>query len=100
MKLKIDEKDCLKKDLKIPKGYRLIEDYELLKESRTNKELKQLGLAGWIWANTENGIRAAGFDYIVGRFYVDGNYYFDDGSGHSRRVLVKTQNQSNKKVIK
>jgi len=42
MEIKIDKKDCLLKELKVPKGYRIIEDYELLKESRTNKEIGEI----------------------------------------------------------
>lgn len=41
MKYKLTKK-CLKKNLKISKGYRLIEDWELLKLSREDNKIKQL----------------------------------------------------------
>ena len=48
MKLKTNKQNCLKKDLKIPKGYRLLEDWECLKESKTNEKLKQLLINGYV----------------------------------------------------
>ena len=50
MKLKIDKKDCKVSELKIPKGHRVIEDWELLREQRTNKELQEIFKNG-IWVN-------------------------------------------------
>ena len=50
MKLKIDKEDCLLNDLKIPEGYRVIEDWELMKELRTNKEMQKIFKRG-IWIN-------------------------------------------------
>lgn len=88
MKLKIDKKDCLSKDLKIPKGYRLLEDYELLKELRTNKELYELAKDSWIWVNTATGTIAAGFNYYNVEFLVNG-VSFIGYQGCSRGVFVK-----------
>ena len=90
MKLKIDKKDCKLKDLKIPKGYRLIEDHEVLKEIRTNKKLKRLCMNGYVWANNwKNETRAVYFDYGSGSFYVNSGIWVGDNYGASRRVLVK-----------
>ena len=50
MEIKIDEKDCLLTELKVPKGYRVIEDWELMKELRTNKKLQEIFKKG-IWIN-------------------------------------------------
>ena len=88
MKLRIDKQDTQKGQLKIPKGYRLIEDYEACKEYRTNKKLKELMLKEWIWVNTINGTRAAGLYYVGGGFLVVG---LDDLNycGRSRGVFVK-----------
>ena len=88
MKLKISKKDCKSKDLKIPKGYRLLEDYELLKELRTNKKLYELAKEGWIWVNTTKGTRAAGFNYYSNEFHVVGSSLIDI-QGCSRGVFVK-----------
>lgn len=88
MKLKIDKKDCLLKDLKIPKGYRLIKDWEVLREIRTNKKLKQLCIDGYIWTNSrDNKVWAVGFDYDDDWFHVVGDWV--GHGGFSRRVLVK-----------
>jgi len=92
MKLKIDEKNCLFKDLKIPKGYRLIEDYEVLKELRTNKELKQSLVVSWCWYNTELGVRAVRFVYDGRGFFVSCDVN-PNGSGRSRGVFVKKGDQ-------
>ena len=46
MKRKIDTNDCLLKDLKIPKGYRVIEDWELLLELRTDAKLREIAKKG------------------------------------------------------
>jgi hypothetical protein len=90
MKLKIDKKDCLLKDLKIPKGYRLIEDYEVLKELRTNKKLKQFLIDGYVWTNSYDKIRAVRFLIDLGVFHVYGdNYPVDWDGGVARRVFVK-----------
>ena len=58
METKINEKDCLLKDLEIPMGYRVIEDWELLRELRTNKELQEIFKKG-IWVNRMMGIQAS-----------------------------------------
>ena len=88
MKYKLTKK-CLRKDLKIPKGYRLIEDWELLK-LRKDKKIMNILKNEWLWCNTLNGCRAAGLDYDDDGFHVDGNdciYYI----GCSRGVLVKKE---------
>lgn len=92
MKLKINKEDCTRADLNIPKGYRLIEDYECLKESRTNKELKNLLINGYVWVNTIKGTRAAGFGYNGGVFRVDGDYDLNF-SDRSRGVFVKIRGE-------
>lgn len=89
MILKIDKKDCLKKDIKIPKGYRLIEDWECLKECRTNKKLHKLMIKWYVWANTPRGIGAVRFVDFGVVFLVDGDCRFGNLSGRSRGVFVK-----------
>ena len=88
MKIKIDKKDCFKKDLKIPRGYRLIVDWEVLKEFRTNKEMKELLINTYCWCKIDKKVGAVGFDGDGGRFRV-GDFNFDDDSGRSRGVFVK-----------
>ena len=89
MKIKIDKKDCYKKDLKIPRGYRLIVDWEVLKEFRTNKEMKELLINTYCWCKIDKKVGAVRFgDNDVG-FHVDGDEYFDYGGGLSRGVFVK-----------
>jgi hypothetical protein len=93
MKLLIDKNDVCFKDLKIPKGYRLLEDWELLKELRTNPELKKLLIDGYVFCK--------GFDdKIRGGFLNDFNLNSDflaysrivDGSGRRLRgVFVKVK---------
>ena len=90
MKYKLTEK-CYKKDLKIPKGYRLIEDYELLKLLREDKKIKKLLNDGWIWCNTYLGCRAASLLYgSGGSFLIDGYGNLGSSGGCSRGVLVET----------
>ena len=98
MKLRIDKKDCLKKNIKVPKGYRLIEDWECLKESRTNNKLRDLLFNSWVWVNTEKGIMASVFDCNSGQFHVFGGYYPDYDVGHSRRVLVKIEEKLSENI--
>ena len=82
------EKDCKLEDLKIPRGYRLLEDWEVLKESRTNNEVYELLKEGGIWCNTHKGKRAAGFIFIDGDFLVYGGINIGN-TGRSRGVFVK-----------
>ena len=89
MKLKIDKESCYKKDLKIPRGYRLIVDWEVLKEFRTNKEMKELLINTYCWCKMDKKVGAVRFYDDVDRFHVVGYYYFDDGLGRSRGVFVK-----------
>lgn len=77
MKYKLTKK-CLKKDLKIPKNWRLIEDWELLKLLREDKIIKELLIDDYLWCNTMKGIGAGwlgdfGFD---SRFDAGGRYVF------------------------
>jgi len=88
MKYKLTE-EYYKKDLKIPKGYRLIEDYELLKLLREDKKIKKLLNDGWIWCNTYLGCGAASLYYGSGSFRIGGGNYLDGSSGCSRGVLIK-----------
>ena len=89
MKLKIDKESCFKKDLIIPKGYRLLEDWEFLKEIRTNKILRKLLIETYCWCKFNNKIGAVRFSDYGDRFLVDGYDLFDYGDGHSRGVFVK-----------
>jgi len=81
--------------LKIPKGYRLIEDYELLIELRTNKKLQEIFKNG-IWVNRViNGkevIRASRLNIFSNssNFSVDDRYI--NHSGRLRGVFVKLLN--------
>ena len=90
MKLKIDKESCFKKDLKIPKGYRLIEMWEILREAKTNKKLKQLLIDNYVWCIlNNNSVGAVGFGDGGGWFRVDGNSLFGYYGGRSRGVFVK-----------
>ncbi|MFH1638380.1 MAG: hypothetical protein ABIB71_08195 [Candidatus Woesearchaeota archaeon] len=88
MKLKIDKKDCLKKNIKVPQGYRLMEDYECLKEIRTNEELRELLIEDYVWVLTKDDVRAASLSYDSGRFRIDCSDYMGD-DGRSCPVFVK-----------
>lgn len=89
MELKFDEKNCLKNDLIIPVGYRLLEDWEVLKELRNNKELKKLLISSYVWCNNyKNNIRVAFFGCSNGDFRIGGNYNLNI-NGYSRGVFVK-----------
>ena len=88
MKLRIDKQNTTKDNMKIPKGYRLLEDWEACKEQRTNKELGKLIVNDWIWVNTSKGIRAAGLLYYDDVFHVGGLNDLDY-NGRSRGVFVK-----------
>lgn len=91
MKLKIDKENILKKDIVIPKGYRLPKMRELLKEYETNKKIKNLLVTNWIWGILPNGeIGAVWCSDDGGGFHVYGYDHFD-GSCRSRRVLVKIE---------
>ena len=95
MKLKIYWKDCFKKDLKIPKGYRLLEMWEVLREAKTDKKKKinKLLIDGYIWCILNNNkIGAVWFGDNVGGFHVGGNYDFGD-FGRSRGVFVKIKEE-------
>jgi len=81
MKYELTE-ECLKGDLVIPKGYRLIEDYELLKLLRTDEKIKKLLIDDYLWCNTFNGVRAV----VLGN---DGMYCYNYYDGCSRGGLVK-----------
>ena len=75
---------------RVPKGYRLIEDWELLKLSREDKKIKELLVDSYLLANTVDGVRACrlsifndysifnALDWVVG----------DNGVG-LRGVLIK-----------
>ena len=89
MKIKIEKETCFKKDLIIPKGYRLLEDWEFLKEIRTNKILRKLLIETYCWCKFNNKIGAVRFFDYDDRFHVFGYYYFDYYYGHSRGVFVK-----------
>ena len=85
-------KKVLRNDLVIPEGYRLIEDYELLKLLRKDKKIFKLVEAGWLWCNTLDGVRAAGLDYDDGEFRVIGDDYVYD-VGRSRGVIIKKRRE-------
>ena len=89
MKIKIDKINCLKEDLKIPKGYRLLEMWEVLKEAKTDKKINDLLTDEFIWCILNNNkIGAVRFYGDDGGFLVSGNdsfgYY-----GRSRGVFGK-----------
>ena len=88
MKIKINKKNGV---TKVPKGYRVIEDWELLRELRTNEKLNQLAKEGWIYVNTPLGIRTAGFNYGDSEFLVDGIDLTNDNPACSRGVFVKIE---------
>ena len=82
----ISKKDCLFKNLKIPESFRIVEDYELLKEIRTNKKLKRIMVNGYVFAETIHGVRLVRLGYV--NLYLDA---FDQCSGdwRARGVFVK-----------
>ena len=77
-------------EMKTPKGYRLIEDWELLKLSRTDKDIRRILVKGWIWCNTRRGVKVADFTSVKGQFRVF-KYEHEEGCylGRSRRVFIK-----------
>jgi len=89
MKLKIGKTSCYKKDIKVPKGYRLIEDWECLKEQRTNKELKNLLIKEYVWVNNKE-LGAVSVNYYCGLFHILGDNYLYN-YGRSRGVFVKKE---------
>ena len=91
MKIKIDKINCLKEDLKIPKGYRLLEMWEVLKEAKTDKKINDLLTDEFIWCILNNNkIGAVGFDDNDDWFHVDGDVdFFDYNDRCSRGVFVK-----------
>jgi len=92
MKYKLTKKEY-KKDLKIPKNYRLIKDWELLKLSWEDEKIKNELKEGWLWCtNIKGRTRATGVYYGVGGFLVDGDNDMGD-RGRSSGVLVKKMNE-------
>ena len=90
MKIKIDKINCLKEDLKIPKGYRLLEMWEVLREAKTDKKINDLLTDEFIWCILNNNkIGAVWFNDNDDRFLVGGYDSFDGNDGHSRGVFVK-----------
>ena len=61
MKYKLT-KQVYRKDLKIPNNWRLIEDWELLKLLRENKEIRKLLNDGYLWCKGMDGVRAGWLD--------------------------------------
>lgn len=90
MKYKILKKST-KEELKIPKGYILIEDYELMKLFRTDEKLKQLAINDSIWCNTFQGVRALWLDLGVDWFGVLAGGYLER---HARGVVVKSEEKN------
>ena len=84
--LEINKKNGL---TEVPEGYRVIEDWELLREMRTNKKLKTLAKREWVYVNTPFGIRTAGFDYDDSDFLVNGYILTNNFPACSRGVFVK-----------
>ena len=90
MKIKIAKEDCLRKDLKIPEGYRIIKDWELLKEIRTgNKKLIKSVTAGSIFTEINGNVRASWLYYFgsFSGFYADSRGI--DGHCRLRGVFIK-----------
>jgi len=80
--------ECLRKDLKVPKGFRLAKDWELLKLLRTDKKIKEVLKKEYVWCNTLNGVRAAGLYCNDVSFHISG-YDSIIYPGRSRGVLTK-----------
>ena len=87
--LRFDADDCLLKDLKAPDGVRLLGLEECMEIQKTDEQLRNLLIYGWVWVSTPLGIRAVGFDDDDVRFRVVGL----DGSGNwrSRGVFIKKE---------
>ena len=94
MKYKLT-KEVYRKDLKIPNNWRLIEDYELLKLLRKDKEIRKLLIDDYLWCNTMNGTRAGWLGDFgdVSRFDAVGG---DVGSHFSLRGVLVVINRRNK----
>ena len=88
MVLKIDEDNCLRSGLKIPEGFRLLEDYELLELVHKNPEIKKLVINGWVWCHSKHFKRAVVLGVIRFGIYVS----IDDGRP-ARGVFAKKQSQ-------
>ncbi len=93
MKLKINKKDCLVNKLKIPIGYRIIEDWELLRELRTNKELQEIFKKG-IWVMRRSGIRSSWINDHNHLTYFDAEEYSNYGHNCLRGVFITKYSQS------
>lgn len=79
----------LKQELVVPKGYRLIKDWELLKLVREgDKELSKLLKKEWVWCMVGKEVRAAGLYCDDGSFLVSSDNYIYD-RGRSRGVFIK-----------
>ena len=75
---------------RVPKGYRLIEDWELLKLSREDKKIKSLLQDSFLLANTVDGVRACRLYifYYGSDFGADVRGVYNDIVG-LRGVLIK-----------
>ena len=75
---------------RVPKGYRLIEDWELLKLSREDKKIKSLLQDSFLLANTVDGVRACRlYDFdSLSNFYAVGGFVNVNVVG-LRGVLIK-----------
>jgi hypothetical protein len=92
MELKIDKTSCLKEELMIPKGYRLLEDWEVLKELRNNKKLRELLISDYVWCNNYMNLTKIVFlAYDSGDFLIGSYKVLLDNDGSARGVFVKVK---------
>ena len=102
MDLKINEKDCRLRDLKVPEGYRIIEDWEVLRELRTNKKLRKLLTDGLVACNRvirgKKVVRACLLNSFFGPYFNanDWKVYYDSAV---RGVFVKKMKPLTEKDI-
>ena len=89
MNLKISKKECYKQDIKIPKGYRIIEDWECIKEMRTSKRLNKLAKDSYIWVKTKKGVSALDSYYSDYRLVVGGYGLYGGRIGYAFGVFVR-----------
>ena len=75
---------------RVPKGFRLIEDWELLKLSREDKKIKSLLQDSFLLANTVDGVRACRLNSFSNfSLFLANDWYVNSYIVGLRGVLIK-----------